>query len=185
MKRLVQVKLGHGGTLDPLASGILILGANSGTKWLSAYLGCKKVYETVVVFGASSDSQDRTGKLLRKAPYTHITKSKVIDALQEYLGNIEQTPPLFSALKMNGKPLYEYARQGLPIPRKIPTRTVQVQSIKLVEWYEPGTHRHFWPREQASEEEQRLAQGLEDAAYCVDVGQETGGRQTSQGCSSG
>lgn len=163
----VRVKMGHGGTLDPLASGVLIIGVERGTKALEQFLWCKKTYETVVVFGASSDSYDRMGKLLKMAPYEHITRDAVAEALDTFLGTTKQTPPLFSALKMNGKPLYEYAREGLPIPRDIPTRDVTVDSIELVEWYEPGTHRHFWPREQASEADKRAAQQVEQAIHGI------------------
>ena len=104
-----KVKLGHGGTLDPLATGVLIVGVGSGTKALNQFLACTKTYETVVLFGAATDSYDVTGKVVAKAPFAHLTRTKVEEALAQFKGKIRQRPPIFSALKVKGKPLYEYA----------------------------------------------------------------------------
>ncbi|KAJ4148264.1 hypothetical protein LMH87_002743 [Akanthomyces muscarius] len=157
-KRASQVKMGHGGTLDPLATGVLILGVGTGTKQLSQFLDCTKAYETVVVFGASTDTYDRVGRVLSKRPYDHITKEKLQEALESFKGKQTQIPPLYSALKMNGKPLYEYAREGKPIPREIEGREVEVLDLELVEFYEPGKHNHRWPTEEASASERNLAE---------------------------
>lgn len=160
VKRAIEVKMGHGGTLDPMATGVLILGCGKGTKALSSFLGCTKTYETVVVFGASSDSYDRCGHLLKKRPYDHITKEKVLEALENFRGTYQQMPPLFSALKMEGKPLYEYAREGKPIPREIQTREVTVTELEMLEYYEPGTHTHYWPTAEATAAEKQYAEQL-------------------------
>lgn len=157
-KKELRVKMGHGGTLDPLASGVLILGLGAGTKSLQSFLDCTKTYETVVVFGASTDSYDRVGRVLTRKGYDHVTKEMVLDALDAFRGKIQQTPPLYSALKMEGKPLYEYAREGKAIPREIPTREVEVKALELVEWYPPGSHKHYWPREEADAAERQLAE---------------------------
>jgi tRNA pseudouridine55 synthase len=152
-----RVKMGHGGTLDPLATGILILGVGRGTKSLNEFLQCKKTYETVVLFGVSTDTQDRVGRIIQKKQYDEITRERVEKALESFKGRYQQMPPLFSALKMEGKPLYEYAREGKSIPREIPTRQVEVSEIELVEWLEPGTHDHRWPTEEVNETEKSLA----------------------------
>lgn len=157
-KKASQVKMGHGGTLDPLATGVLILGIGSGTKMLSQFLDCTKTYETVVVFGASTDTYDRVGRILAKRAYDHITQEKVEEALETFKGKQMQIPPLYSALKMNGKPLYEYAREGKPIPREIEGREIEVLDIELVEWYPPGKHNHRWPDEEAEASERNLAE---------------------------
>ncbi|KAI1365864.1 pseudouridine synthase [Xylaria arbuscula] len=149
-KNDIRVKMGHGGTLDPLATGVLILGVGKGTKSLQSFLDCTKTYETVVLFGASTDTYDRVGKILKKTTYDHITRPLVEEALKSFRGKYQQMPPLYSALKMEGKPLYEYAREGKPIPREIATREVDVSELELVEWYEPGTHSHRWPSEEAT-----------------------------------
>ncbi len=157
-KRDMRVKMGHGGTLDPLAAGVLILGIGRGTKELKSFIECTKTYETVVLFGASTDTYDRVGRVLKRRPYDEITRAKVEEALEGFRGTFQQMPPLYSALKMNGKPLYEYAREGLSIPREIETRQVTVSELSLVEWYEPGQHNHRWPAEEAGMAEQSLAE---------------------------
>ncbi|KAI1074139.1 pseudouridine synthase [Whalleya microplaca] len=157
-KKDVRVKIGHGGTLDPLATGVLILGVGKGTKSLQSFLDCTKKYETVVLFGASTDTYDRVGKILKKTSYDHITRPMVEEALKSFRGKLQQTPPLYSALKMEGKPLYEYAREGKPIPREIATREVEVSNLELVEWFEPGEHSHRWPAEEATSFERSFAE---------------------------
>ncbi|KAI0403246.1 trub family pseudouridylate synthase-containing protein [Xylaria palmicola] len=157
-KHDIRVKMGHGGTLDPLATGVLILGVGKGTKSLQSFLDCTKTYETVVLFGASTDTYDRVGKILKKTAYDHITRPMVEEALKSFRGKYQQMPPLYSALKMEGKPLYEYAREGKPIPREIATREVDVSELELLEWYEPGTHSHRWPAEEATNFERSFAE---------------------------
>jgi len=159
-EKTVQVKIGHGGTLDPLATGVLICGVGKGTKSLQDFLLCTKVYETVVLFGTSTDTYDRVGKVLRRAPYGHVTKEAVEEALGQFRGKFMQLPPLFSALKMNGKPLYEYAREGKEIPREIERRPVEVLNLELVEWMEGGTHSHEAPTDEAGYAEINVANKL-------------------------
>lgn len=158
LKRANQVKMGHGGTLDPLATGVLILGVGSGTKSLQNFINCTKTYEATVLFGASTDTYDRVGKIITKRPYEHISREKVESALASFRGKQVQMPPLYSALKMNGKPLYEYAREGKPVPREIEGRNVEALEIELVEWYEPGKHSQRWPTEEADTAERNLAE---------------------------
>ena len=159
-KQESKVKMGHGGTLDPLATGVLILGVGKGTKSLQNFLNCTKTYETVVLFGASTDTYDRTGRLIKKGAYDGVTRQAAEKALEAFRGKINQMPPLYSALKMAGKPLYEYAREGKPIPREIETREVEVTELELVEWYEPGTHNHRWPTEEAEQAEKNLVDSV-------------------------
>ncbi|KAI5275885.1 tRNA pseudouridine synthase B [Aureobasidium subglaciale] len=156
----VQVKLGHGGTLDPLATGVLVVGVGSGTKKLQGFLDCTKVYETVVVFGAASDTYDTEGQVVKRAPYQHITKSMVEEALQKFRGDIMQRPPIFSALRVQGKRLYEYAREGKEVPVEIQERPVTVSQLDMVEWLEPGTHKYNWPEKEAEDEEKKIVDKL-------------------------
>jgi len=157
-----EVKLGHGGTLDPLATGVLVTGVGKGTKSLQDFLTCTKVYETVVLFGAETDTYDRLGKIVRRAPYEHVTREAVEKALEQFRGKIMQRPPIFSALRVQGKKLYEYAREGKMPPVEIKERPVEVVSIDVVEWYEPGTHEFKWPEEEMTGDEKVVAEQLLD-----------------------
>ncbi|KAL8785507.1 MAG: hypothetical protein Q9213_003333 [Squamulea squamosa] len=153
----IQVKLGHGGTLDPMATGVLIVGVGKGTKHLQNFLNCTKSYEATVLFGAATDTYDVLGQVLSKAPYIHITRDKVEAALNKFRGPIKQKPPLYSALRMDGKRLYEYAREGKEIPREIQERPVTTENLELREWLPGGCHPYTWPKEEANEEQKSIA----------------------------
>lgn len=152
----LDIKLGHGGTLDPIATGVLIIGVGRGTKVLGRFLECTKKYETTVLFGAATDSYDRVGKVVGRAPYDHITKEQVEDALGQFRGSIMQKPPIFSALRVNGKRMYEYAREGGEIP-EVKERPLEVEELELVKFLESDTHEFRIPKEQASKEEKEFA----------------------------
>ena len=152
--------MGHGGTLDPLATGVLIVGVGKGTKFLQRFLTCTKAYEATVVFGVATDTYDVQGKILSKAPYAHITKEKVEEALKGFRGQIMQRPPIFSALRIQGKRLYEYAREGKEVPVEIQKRPVTVEDLEILDWLEPGTHEYRWPEEEALKEEKEVAEKI-------------------------
>jgi tRNA pseudouridine55 synthase len=146
----LKVKLGHGGTLDPMATGVLIVGVGKGTKELGKFLECTKSYECVVLFGAATDSYDAVGKIVSKADYAHVTRELVEEKLNDFRGDIMQKPSVFSALKVDGKKMYEYAREGKDVP-SVAARPVTVKELELVEWLEPGTHDFAWPAEEVDE----------------------------------
>lgn len=123
---------------------------------MSRFLECTKVYETTTLFGAATDSYDRVGKVVARAPYSHITKEKVEEALGQFRGKIMQRPPIFSALRVNGKRMYEYAREGGEIP-EVKERPLEVEELELVKFLEGGTHEFEIPKEQASKEEKDFA----------------------------
>ncbi|KAF8965261.1 pseudouridine synthase [Flammula alnicola] len=129
-----SIKIGQGGTLDPLADGVLVIGVGKGTKKLNDFLNCTKEYETTCLLGCETDTYDSEGAHVRLAPWQHVTREQVEAALSEFTGEIKQIPPIFSALKMDGKPLYEYARKGIPLPRPIEARPVTVHSLEIVKW---------------------------------------------------
>lgn len=125
--RKAKIKVGHGGTLDPLASGVLIIGVGTGTKKLSYYLGeCTKTYETRAVLGQSTTTGDSEGEVVTQTETEGVTVESLKKAAAKFVGNIKQTPPVYSALKVDGKPLYEYAREGIPVPKAIKPREVKV-----------------------------------------------------------
>jgi tRNA pseudouridine55 synthase len=90
--------MGHGGTLDPMATGVLVVGVGSGTKKLNQFLGGWKEYEATCVFGILTDSYDAVGKIVRRTPTEHITKEKVEKALEGFTGEILQQPPMYLPL---------------------------------------------------------------------------------------
>lgn len=171
-KKRPEVKIGHGGTLDPMATGVLITGIGRGTKHLIKFLECPKTYETVVLFGAETDTYDRTGKLVRKAPYEHITREVVEEALKKFRGKIMQRPPIFSAKSIQGVRLYEYARAGMEPPVEIKSRDVQVYDLQILEWYEPGTHDYKWPEVEMTGEEKEVAEKMLDKEAAIPVASE-------------
>lgn len=129
------IKIGHGGTLDPLAEGVLVIGIGSGTKQLAKYLGqCSKIYTARALLGASTTTYDSQGSVLeygRVDPHS-VSDLHICQTLSGFRGKITQLPPVFSALKMDGKPLYEYAREGIPLPRDIEPRECEVSRLEFV-----------------------------------------------------
>ena len=176
----LEVKIGHGGTLDPLATGILVAGVGKGTKSLNDFLGCTKAYETIVLFGAETDTYDRLGKVVRRAPTEHVTREAVEKALEQFRGQIMQRPPIFSALRVEGKKLYEYAREGKVPPIEIKSRPVEVLNMDIVEWYEPGTHEFKWPEEEMVGDEKAVAEKLLDKDASLPITEAAKGEAADQ-----
>ncbi|KAF9227691.1 pseudouridine synthase [Gyrodon lividus] len=150
-RRKGSIKIGQGGTLDPLADGVLVVGVGKGTKQLNEFLDCVKEYRTTALLGCETDSYDCEGARVRVAPWRHVTKEAVEAMLVGFRGEIYQTPPIFSALKMDGKPLYEYARKGIPLPRPIDKRKVTVHSLEISDW-KGSNHDFHWPEKEFTAE---------------------------------
>lgn len=133
LRSVLKVKMGHGGTLDPLASGILVVGVNKGTKLLQNYLtGSIKTYETQAVIGMCTTTGDVEGEIISKNGVKHITQDMINEIPKKFIGELKQTPPIYAALKMNGKPLYEYARENKPLPKEIKPRIVNIYSLDIL-----------------------------------------------------
>lgn len=131
-KILNQKKAGHTGTLDPMATGVLPILVGETTK-LSKYLvEHKKTYIAVLKLGTCTETGDSEGKIIeeKKVNIENLTKDKVEFVLNEFLGKQIQTPPIYSAIKINGKKLYEYARNGIEV--EIPKREIEIYNIKLI-----------------------------------------------------
>mmetsp|Transcript_3287 Transcript_3287/g.5511 ORF Transcript_3287/g.5511 Transcript_3287/m.5511 type:complete len:328 (+) Transcript_3287:64-1047(+) len=126
----IKLKVGHGGTLDPLAEGVLVLGIGSGTKLLGDYLAGSKGYRANVLLGTATDTLDSTGNVTATVDCSHIAISHIADGLQNFRGDIQQMPPMYSALKRDGKKLYELAREGIEVERKL--RNVTVYNLNIV-----------------------------------------------------
>ncbi|CAI4049317.1 pseudouridine synthase PUS4 SKDI_14G0410 [Saccharomyces kudriavzevii IFO 1802] len=132
LRKVSKVKMGHGGTLDPLASGVLIIGIGTGTKKLANYLsGTVKVYESEALFGVSTTSGDVEGEILSQNSVKHLNFDHLKTVEEKFVGQLKQTPPIYAALKMDGKPLHQYAREGKPLPRAIEPRQVNIYDLKV------------------------------------------------------
>ncbi|NGP88912.1 tRNA pseudouridine(55) synthase TruB [Fodinibius halophilus] len=125
-------KIGHAGTLDPMATGLLILCCGNGTRTVSAFQEADKEYVATMTFGASTPSLDAETIPDARAPFNHITKEAIEEALNDKLsGLIVQIPPMYSALKYKGDPLYKLARKGKEVKRK--PRQVIIEETKILE----------------------------------------------------
>lgn len=126
-----QKKIGHTGTLDPDAEGVLPVCFGKATKICDLLTEKEKEYEAVLFLGKKTDTQDLSGKVLEERSISDITETKVREVIQTFVGEYRQIPPMYSALKVNGKKLYELARAGKTVERK--ARTVIIFSIVIQE----------------------------------------------------
>ncbi|MGM0546601.1 MAG: tRNA pseudouridine(55) synthase TruB [Bacteroidota bacterium] len=125
-------KIGHAGTLDPMATGLLILCVGKGTRTVSAFQEADKEYIAEIIFGSSTPSLDAETTPNKRAPFHHITKKKIDEVLAEkFSGQIIQIPPMYSALKHKGKALYKLARKGKTVKRK--PRQVIIKETEILE----------------------------------------------------
>ena len=136
-RKLGIKKIGHAGTLDPFATGVLVLLVGKATKRFEEFKKLDKEYEMVVEFGWATDTGDPEGKIVEKMPSvktghaSSLTHEKIKSVLSEFLGEYEQTVPAFSAVKHKGKPLYKYARRGEKVD--LPKRKVEIKEIELLD----------------------------------------------------
>lgn len=129
VKHLFQAqKAGHTGSLDPLATGLLPICLGEATKFASFLLDADKAYIATVKLGVKTTTADAEGEVVSKKP-VNVSKTQLADVLQRFIGEIQQTPPIYSALKVDGKPLYAYARSGKTVV--IQSRSVTIHSIQL------------------------------------------------------
>jgi len=126
-----KIKVGHAGTLDPLASGLLILCTGKMTKSIEQFMGQEKEYTGTFTLGATTPSYDLETEIDHTFPTDHITEELLQTTLDQFVGTIDQYPPVFSALKKDGKRLYEFAREGVEV--EIPTRKVNIRSFELTQ----------------------------------------------------
>jgi len=131
-------KVGHGGTLDPLATGLLVLLIGKGTKLSDRIMGGDKTYEGTIHLGITTNSQDSDGEVLEEKDASAITRAQVETAIQNYLGDIEQIPPMVSAIKKDGVALYKLARQGKEIERE--PRKIHIFSFETTGFENPLVH---------------------------------------------
>lgn len=131
VRRLLSIKkVGHTGTLDPDASGVLPICIGKGTKAADMLTASDKAYRAQLVFGMTTDTLDASGEILTEQP-VNASREEIENAIMGFIGEIEQIPPMFSAVKQDGKKLYELARKGVTVERK--KRRVKIHSIEIKE----------------------------------------------------
>ena len=124
IRRLCGIrKVGHTGTLDPAATGVLPVCIGNATKACELLTNAQKSYRAELILGMTTDTQDADGEILTEQP-VNVTKEQIITVVNSFIGEIEQIPPMYSAIKQNGKKLYELARQGISVER--PSRTITI-----------------------------------------------------------
>jgi len=129
-------KVGHGGTLDPFATGLLVVGVGrEATRELGSFIGHDKEYEAVMALGASSDTQDRDGQIIETPNAELPTESELKESMGKFVGHQQQVPPMYSAKKIKGKKMYELARQGLEVERE-PVE-ITVHELELLNYESP------------------------------------------------
>jgi tRNA pseudouridine55 synthase len=132
VKKMVRAKkVGHLGTLDPFASGLLLVGVNEGTKIADIFLGGVKSYRGVIALGIDTDSQDATGKIVMERPVPALGEADLRGLEQKFTGELQQVPPMFSALKRDGIRLYRLARQGKEVPRE--PRRIRIEALRITQ----------------------------------------------------
>ena len=129
VKNITKEKVGHSGTLDPFADGVLVLGVGKSTKKLSNIIQFDKTYEGIIKLGEKTDSMDLTGSVIDKKEVCEITEQSLIDCENKFVGELLQRTPMYSARKINGVRLYKLARKNIEI--KTNPKLVTIKSLKI------------------------------------------------------
>jgi len=132
---LKKIKVGHAGTLDPLATGLLIICTGKFTKKIDEYQGQIKEYTGEITLGATTPSYDLESEIDKTFPTEHITSELIYETVKQFIGEIDQKPPMFSALKKEGVRLYDMAREGKTI--EIATRKINIAEFEITNIYFP------------------------------------------------
>jgi tRNA pseudouridine55 synthase len=131
-----QRKVGHAGTLDPLATGVLLVCLGQATRVSEYLMAGQKRYRATIVLGTTTDTYDADGKAVSSGGRTDFERAEIEEALEHFQGRIEQVPPMYSAIKRNGRPLHRLAREGETVDR--PPRSVAVHEFAVVDWTSPS-----------------------------------------------
>ncbi len=129
-KRFPGEKIGHAGTLDPMATGLLVIGLGRATKLLSGFLKKDKEYLAEIELGIATDTGDKDGKVVAESPVPELSEGDIEKAVKSLEGEIDLVVPAYSAIKKNGKPLYEYARKGIAVDA--PVKTMKVIEVRYL-----------------------------------------------------
>ena len=153
-------RIGHGGTLDPMATGVLPVFVGRATRGVEFFEHAEKTYETVLRLGLTTDTEDITGTVLAEAPVS-VTEEHLIQTLESFRGEILQVPPMYSAIKVNGQKLYDLARKGKTVERQ--PRPITIHELTLLE-----------QRENTARLRVRCSKGTYIRTLCKDIGEALG-----------
>ena len=131
-----QRKVGHAGTLDPMATGVLLVCLGQATRVAEYLMAGRKRYRATIVLGTETDTYDADGQITASNGPTDFSRAQISAALARFVGWFEQVPPMYSALKRDGQPLYELARHGQTVERQ--PRLVEIEAIELLDWTPPS-----------------------------------------------
>jgi len=165
-RRILRVKrIGHTGTLDPAVTGVLPICIGRATRMVEYLQEKPKAYEAVLRFGIATDTQDLDGEVVERADASHLTEERIRDAALSFVGDIEQVPPMVSAVKVGGKRLYELARQGVTVERKPRPVTIHRLDVLRIDASGPYPEIGF---------SVRCSKGTYIRTLCVDIGRKLG-----------
>ena len=153
-------RIGHGGTLDPMATGVLPVFVGRATRGVEFFEHAEKTYETVLRLGLTTDTEDITGTVLAEAPVS-VTEEHLIQTLESFRGEILQVPPMYSAIKVNGQKLYDLARKGKTVERQ--PRPITIHELTLLEQHENTARLRV-----------RCSKGTYIRTLCKDIGEALG-----------
>lgn len=154
-------KVGHAGTLDPQATGLLVIMIGRGTKLANLLLAGDKTYDGALRLGVATDTQDAAGITLRECDYRQVTREQLLAQLQRWTGDVLQTPPMVSAVKIKGVPLYKLARRGQTVERR--PKLIHIHEFTLVEFAPPDAAFHL-----------HCSKGVYVRTLCADIGDALG-----------
>lgn len=160
-KKFKIKKVGHGGTLDPQATGLLVILLGRGTKLANSFTGADKAYEGAIRLGVATDSQDAQGKVISEGDYSNVTKEMLEAEMRKFTGDLLQKPPMVSAVKVGGVPLYKHARKGKTVERE--PKLVHVYEFTLRD-FDPPSATFFL----------RCTKGTYVRTLCADIGENLG-----------
>ncbi len=162
VRRLCQTRrVGHAGTLDPLATGVLPVAVGQATRLVEYLMAGEKSYQATCRLGIVTDTQDSEGRILQESPWQQVDRAAFDAVLADFAGEIRQLPPMFSALKKDGQPLYRLARQGIEVERQL--RTVRIASLAVDAFAPPDVTITV-----------RCSKGTYVRTLCHDIGQQLG-----------
>ncbi|GAA4871891.1 tRNA pseudouridine(55) synthase TruB [Paenibacillus vulneris] len=165
-RRILRIKrIGHTGTLDPQVTGVLPLCIGRATRLVEYIQELPKEYEATLKIGLATDTEDASGQIIEQADQVTLTEQQVRETLHSFVGEIEQVPPMYSAVKVDGKRLYELARQGVEVERK--SRKVSIYQIEILQMNLDMHHPEIRFRV-------RCSKGTYIRTLCVDIGKALG-----------